>query len=839
MRAKFNSSDPFATPRVFTPLHLLPRSQLPLAYLDTLNGGSQLFSAHIHILESVHAAEQEPYLLIAEEGQAKRFYAIERAKRRTYALCRLGTWVSRQQLERSAETALYHCAPPMKRHALPSGLQGQPWWKAASVNIPDGMTCVVGGSIPNETPSLSMKLVPTSSEVDLTGKPLGMPATTEDPQPPSGEPGFGRFNTQDMLQELAKHYMDTLYLSRTSLAYFTKGPLSRARAAFAGQSSSQSRPTELINFLRDSILTASLMDRKYKDGIAGVIKELVPHGLGTPGQASKSKKKRKWRSKRDKFGFFVDERERLETWWTTQNDTSAISNSGDTIDAALKRRLTRLRSRETYMQIILALEVLALETTYPARMENETVKQADANDSQAKQSVDINLQAHRSEVAITVEKQKARKSADLPALLEMLVDRLCIWHSLDSHASAKIGANSETRTEAGNDDLRDFCVEVIIPFYMSRMPHYASTVNKKLGGPSPPSPLKGRPTASRKPGAPAPRPVPDNRLRKPLSRVSSETLNEDPKPVPKLHRSATDTRASLPRIKREDSETPTVLNLIPPDKVSQARKPRPNVLQSIPGLGRREVDLCATSRTNETKMRNKAEMDHKLKEAISALKKPNRVLAFKEVAESTDASFAKSLVRNKPGGAQKKRAERPQGIRVAATPTHDRMVKFTLGPCVEIRRRENEANFPGDSHVPSPSARLASQHHFLEPPSSSFAVPQTGHRLRHDNAAGGIEDTPSRSIAKLLPPGLPYSSGKPDVIIDTRHTAAIEQSPSRPIRSLSLTPVATSTPPPNAAFPDPLLTKCEKDDMTHEPVKERPKSIYDALGWNDDYEQLT
>lgn len=825
--------NPFAAPRVFTPLCLLPRSQLPLADLDTPKGGSRLFSANINILESAHDVEQEPRLLIVEEEQAKRFYAIERVKWRTYALCRLGIWVSRQQLENSAKMALCHRATPKKRRAILTGLQQQPWWKAASVQVPDRMADTMGGSAPTESPSLSMKLESTLTENELTGK-----LTTENSQSSPCDSGFGRFSTQDTLQELAKHYLDTLYLSRTSLAYFTKGPLSRARAAFTRQSSSKSRPTELINFLRESILTASLMDKKYKEGIASVIKELPAVGLEKSEQASKSKKKQKWKPKRDKAGFFMYERERLETWWTAQNDTDAIAGSGESVDATLKRRLSRLRSRETYMQIILALEVLALETAFPTQMDNAVVIQAGSNDSQVQQCASANLQPQKVENVITTEKQKAKKIRDLPALLEMLADRLCIWHSLDSLSPSKIGANSETRSDAGNDDLKDFCVEVILPFYMSRIPLHASTVNKKLGGPKPPSPLKDRSTSSRKPGEPAPRPASAKSLRKRLSRVSSEPSNEDLKPVPGLPRSASEMNAPLQHIKREDNEAPIALSFISPAKVSRVRKPRTNLLQSIPGLGRREIDLSATSRANEIKLRNKAEMDHKLKEAISALKKPNRALATKEVAESADASFAKSLVRSKSGGTQKNKAERQQRIRVAATPKHNKAGKINLEPCVEISRSENETKSPSNLYLPSSSAQLDQQHHFLEIPSSSFAVPQTGHRPRQGNAAG-VEETPSKKFATFVPPEFPHSPEKLNSPIITRHTAGMEQTPSRSIQNLSLTPVTISTRPPNATFPNLLLTKCKKDAISLDKIQVQSKNIYDALGWNDDYEQLT
>ena len=48
------------------------------------------------------------------------------------------------------------------------------------------------------------------------------------------------------------------------------------------------------------------------------------------------------------------------------------------------------------------------------------------------------------------------------------------------------------------------------------------------------------------------------------------------------------------------------------------------------------VDLSAMSQVSEAKIRKKAEVEEKLKEAIAALKKPNRALATKEVAQNAE-----------------------------------------------------------------------------------------------------------------------------------------------------------------------------------------------------------
>ncbi|KAK3096326.1 hypothetical protein LTR53_019409, partial [Teratosphaeriaceae sp. CCFEE 6253] len=115
----------------------------------------------------------------------------------------------------------------------------------------------------------------------------------------------------DALQELSKQYLGALYLSRMSLAYFTKGPLSRARAAFSDPASALEL-SNLTAFLREAIMTASMADKKYRDAVSGVVIELPHTGLKTPEENGKAQKKRKWKSKRDKTGLLQDEKEYVE-----------------------------------------------------------------------------------------------------------------------------------------------------------------------------------------------------------------------------------------------------------------------------------------------------------------------------------------------------------------------------------------------------------------------------------------------------------------------------------------------------------------------------------------------
>lgn len=198
------------------------------------------------------------------------------------------------------------------------------------------------------------------------------------------------------------------------MAYFVKGPLARARAAFASQ------PLELVAFLRTTTLSASIADNKYRETIPELIKELPI--FDTPEMKRKPKKKRKWKPKRDKYGFFVDEKAYLEQWWRGDDDHGSGLGSAEKMDAVIKRRTQRLRSRETFLQVVLILETVAVEVT-AAKLPDTA--QTD-NESQ-----NLDSQAEESQAASSEKKSRKKKELDLFALLDTLLDRLCIWYSID------------------------------------------------------------------------------------------------------------------------------------------------------------------------------------------------------------------------------------------------------------------------------------------------------------------------------------------------------------------------------------------------------------------------
>ena len=121
----------------------LPRSCLPLAYLDPLGDphglpGSNLFSARIGALEeTVHEdrGSNQATVLIAQSAAYDRLFAVERVQEGVYAMCRLGTWVGVNMLEQ-LQTVSVDTARSQKRQRWEQlGLPGDEWWNTAAADF--------------------------------------------------------------------------------------------------------------------------------------------------------------------------------------------------------------------------------------------------------------------------------------------------------------------------------------------------------------------------------------------------------------------------------------------------------------------------------------------------------------------------------------------------------------------------------------------------------------------------------------------------------------------------------------------------------------------------------
>lgn len=447
---------------------LLPRSSLPLAYLNP-NGEnesfpcSRLFAASISPLEGKNDAPNpsQPVLLIAQDENMSRFYAIENLYKGVYTLCRLGTWVTEAALRSLTDDIPSIFASSQGYDPQNLDRPANEWWRVAA--LPSHTAAPLPISTNSATArarsfKLSLKRPPNSANSYVgtcrTFPELKSPQT--DALGPDETRGLQESVT--VLNNIRKHYLEALYLSRTSLAYFAKGPLSRARASFQRQDGTASDYVKLTQYLRTIILTLPLMDKKYRETIPTLVKQFPSSTLSEGECASmiESTMKKSRRSKKDKLnkgGLYAGEDVDIARWWLGREVQCVITDTDEGREESFKTIIREQRTREAQLQIIILLETLALEASTVSRCEKVL-------------PADNSIIEHHDAIG---EVKRAKKQRDLHTLLDLLADRLCIWHSMSAEpdipsASQHQESNSRNNVEdKKNDHLRQFCIDVVLP----------------------------------------------------------------------------------------------------------------------------------------------------------------------------------------------------------------------------------------------------------------------------------------------------------------------------------------------------------------------------------------
>ena len=759
-------------------------------------------------IKSLECDLETNYVLVTLELDTHALHVVERVKSYTYALSKMSPGITTTDVYFLCEKM-----PAFQTRTFPKdqSRSGGQWWEDAAVASPTRQQR--DGTAPRKAPRLNM-CQPSEegrntneTTPSLVHAPDHLVATDHAvPLDQTKQYNVQSVSQEEIFESLVAQYLEMLYRSRTSLAYFAKGPISRIRANFGPSTSHAAQ--DLLDFYNGLVMSSTTADEKHREVLPELVKDLA---LATASDheksTSKSKKKnKKKKPKMDKKGLLQDEMKHLIQWW---KDDDGFVTSGESVDQRLKRRSLALRTRETFLQIILILEILALDSS-------------DAKGS-GKEAVDTPT------ITNDEPKQKPKKSQNHNLALEILLDKLTIWHSLD-HGHIVSEAKKESNTRSASNPLADFCVEVIIPFYASRIPEIAATVNTKLGGPTAPSPVKNKPK-TRKPGDTESRKPSEKRSRDSLHRVSSERHDQHLKAMPSLQRSSTDS-ILMPNLKREPSEIP--LNQIP-RKMSQ---PQPQSQRSASALDKsrirqREVDFSAMSQAQEAKKKKQIDVEEKLRDAISGLRKPNRDVASKALAEATEQRQIIAQARAKASQLQRQRSS--NNIQIDATPKHGRTKMITATP---NDHHHVSAHVPSSSVVPSSSMR---------PPPAMLAddeVPQTGHRS-HTTL---MQTTPTRIDAeseRFIRPSLP--TVRPFALAPNRNTAAVAV-PCTPSKSKVRSLEILETPEKGRAvdFVDatPVKTGASARDVQAEQGATRDGSgtvahhewndetdIYAALGW--------
>jgi hypothetical protein len=262
-------------------------------------------------------------------------------------------------------------------------------------------------------------------------------------------------------------------------------------------------------------------------------------------------------------------------------------------------------------------------------------------------------------------------------------------------------------------------------------------------------------------------------------------------------------------------------------------------MSQIRHLQGREVDFAQPSAAAAAKLKHKQRVEEDLQDAISALKKPNRGLAAGGyIADIEQRGLGLPNKSRKPTTTVRKTIK---DVQVSATPRAGRRTKNMVEQTPSrhhdpfVRLPAGEAPPSSDFCIPSSGAR---------PPPTM--VPATGHRnaTARSVAQSTIAETPSKA-----PNTKPFSSGSVRrKIFATPLKAAVahaDNGPSHvfetPAKPLGSSPPRSVNSAPAAAFATPTKSVLASAFEAAVPIPsslsikdDEEKSIYDALGWNDD-----
>ncbi|KAA8625479.1 SLD3 multi-domain protein [Pyrenophora tritici-repentis] len=758
----------YTSPATFRPVRVIARSQLSLKFLDTSPDDDfaphSLFTAQIHVLEEADLRSQggrAPKILIARCETKRTLYAIERVQLCVYSICRLASWLREKDVAELWDPANIRSLPANPKPDAETTTQGG-WWRHAVVETQAVESLTKRARMTMLRPKSVPKMITNQSH--QPGEALrdqyaaGLDTVpTEFPL----EPLVGLASPHEQLASLVHQYLDAVYMSKTSLAYFAKGPITRTRNAFTSTEEGAPTTHELVAFLRTMLLSPKASEKKYHDKLPSLIKAIPPGSYSDDevvtgaGKTNKSKKKMKL----SRNGVYPQEEAFIKKWWQSELP-NGDSMATETMEQRIKRRIGDLRVRETLAQLILMLEI---------------------ND----------------------------------------------------------GADANGRSDS-NDRLHSFCVEVIIPFYINRLPEQALIVNKKLGGPTHSQSSKRKamkpPLTSRNSGDSKEPEI--KKPRRSLARVATDNTGRTiERTTPSLNRSATD--SALPEhVKREGSEVS--LSSIP-FRRSPSKSNRQSMSQ-IRHLQGRQIDLAQPSAAASAKIKQRQRVEEDLQEAILALKKPNRGLAAGGYAvDNEQRGLGLANKSRKPTTTVRKTIK---DVQVSATPRAGRRTKDIVEQTPSrhqhnpfIRLPAGEAPGSSDLCIPSSTVR---------PP--AFMVPATGHRrpTARDVAQSTIAETPSK-----VPDSRVFSSEPVRRKIFATPSKAAAPSPDgrlppppqvleTPAKNFGSSPPGNSNSPPRRVVATPsksgsgLPKGFAPVPFSLPDTHEAETSIYDALGWNDD-----
>ncbi|ELR09782.1 hypothetical protein GMDG_04266 [Pseudogymnoascus destructans 20631-21] len=450
-----------------------------------------------------------------------------------------------------------------------------------------------------------------------------------------------------------------------------------------------------------------------------------------------------------KNGLYNTEDSFIKSWW--ENHDADAEVPGAAREDTTRSRISKLRVREILLQIILILETLALQKLCPP---------PDPNDDLPLPAV---AEATPGDKAV---RSKAKKPRDLPALVAVHLDRLSIWSlsAGEGTSTSKTGttSNAPNLTTTGGSDatdiLRNFCLEVVVPFFSARLPSLCDTICRKLGGPRVSSPARpplrksssmsatapSRPSAISKKSA-------SSESRRSLQRaltdekLQARSKSRRPSVAVSLLRSAT-APILPPTRKREGSEATSLSSIPTMNSQSQHASRTAAHKARKPSQTENGMSVGALPDRNS----KKANIEAELKYAISALKKPNRQFAGQTTVDLAEkralASASQSRKAKKPTRNPGFQNLRPTGVQILATPKKPRNQDMNIGPGSQLfSQHQAEPELEPSFVPPSSISRVPSSGYRLAIPDSSPPLYRTAVVLREQYQSSVANATPTRS----------------------------------------------------------------------------------------------
>lgn len=229
---------------------------------------------------------------------------------------------------------------------------------------------------------------------------------------------------------------------------------------------------ELIDFLKSLILTTPQIDKKYRETVPNMVSR-ARNSVEDSDQGSKRRQRPK-KMRVGNNGLYPQEDESICRWWAANKPELGDSQTSHSA-AQIKSHVSLLRTRETQLQMIIILEILALEP----------LKAAGENNLPQLPGLEPQPQQDQPPVPSL---QKKRNKHNLPVLVDVHADRLTIWQSTASDEQLLLEDSQVTRSaidghalqKASSEPLRDFCVDVILPLCVYYPPEETTADEKQF-----------------------------------------------------------------------------------------------------------------------------------------------------------------------------------------------------------------------------------------------------------------------------------------------------------------------------------------------------------------------